>query len=179
MTPKLLNILLLASSVVMYYMIINPLYFGTDSIFFTQADSIEKLTERVNTYNKTIETIPTLISQAKLNVSQFETISEDDRKKILTMVPVSIDELKLMSELTNIGIDSGTPIDSMGIKDKGNGIYSVTFSVNTTYANFKKIITVWENSMRLFTLQSISFNPGMTENEPVKFNVELWTYYMK
>ncbi len=95
------------------------------------------------------------------------------------MVPISVNEIKLMSELTNIGLKSGVPIENMGIKDKGSGVYSVSFSVVTTYTNFKRVIAIWEKNMRLFTLESVSFIPGKTEEEPIKFSVELSTYYMK
>ena len=179
MTPKLFNILLLTLSAALYYAVINPLYFNSGSVFFSESENIQALKEKRDTYDKTIAAVPGLISQAKLSMEQYNALSEDDRKKIMTMVPVEVDEIKLMSELTNIGVASGVPIDGMGIKDKGNGVYSVSFDILTTYANFKNIMAYWENSMRLFTLQSVSFAPGKNEEEPIKFTIELSTYYMK
>lgn len=178
MSPKLLNILLIISSWALYNYIVSPLYFGEDSFIFAAGQDINSLVEKRNTYDKTIAAVPEIINQAKAVKGNYDNLSEEDKKKILVMVPVSVNDIKLMSELTNIGVESGIPLEGMGIKDKG-GTYSVSFSVMTTYANFKKIITYWENSMRLFTLQSVSFNPGKTEDEIIKFNIELYTYYMK
>lgn len=179
MTPKLLNILLIIISGILYVYIVDPLYSGTASALFPESSSIKTLTDTRNAYDATLKEVPNIISNANKAKIQYEKISEDDRKKIMTMVPVSINDIKLMSELTNIGVESGVPIDGMGIKDKGAGIYSVSFSVTTTYTNFKKIISFWENSMRLFRLESVSFSPGKTEEEPIKFSVELSTFYMK
>lgn len=178
MSPKTLNIFLMISSVMLYNYVINPLYSGATSPLFEPDQDIKKLVEKRDTYSKTIEAFPGIVDEATTMQAQYDSIQEVDRKKILTMVPVSVNDVKLMSELTNIGVDSGVPIDGMGIKDKG-GYYSVSFSVMTTYTNFKKIMTYWENSMRLFTLQSVSFSPGKTEEEEIKFTVELSTYYMK
>lgn len=185
MTPKLLNILLIIISGVLYIYVVNPLYSGTDSFFFASGQDIKSLTTKLATYDATIAEVPNIIKKAKDAKDQYDKISEDDRKKILTMVPVSVNDIKLMSEITNIGTEALTPIDGMGVKDKGlaknskEGEYSVSFTVLTTYTNFKKMMAYWESSMRLFRLQSVSFSPGKTEEEPIKFSVELSTYYMK
>ncbi len=179
MSPKLLNILLIISSWVLYNYVIDPLYFGTDSFFIESGQDIKGLVQKSKTYDKTIEIVPGLIKQAKLDQENFENILEKDKKNILVMVPVSVNEIKLMNEIANIGTDSGLVLDGMGVKDKGGGFYSISFSVITTYTKFKKFITYWENSMRLLTLQSVSFSPGKTEEDEVKFSVELTAYYMK
>lgn len=179
MTPKLLNILLIVLSWLLYSYVVDPLYSGTSSFLFDDGQGFKSLIEKRNAYDKTIEEVPKIIKQANDAKKVFDTLPEEDKKKILTMVPVSVNDIKLMSEVTNIGNESGVPLDGMDIKDKGNGLYIVSFTVTTTYTNFKNIIKVWENSMRLFTLESVTFSPGKTEEDPIKFNVELSTYYMK
>lgn len=178
MSPKYLNLLLLILSWVLYSYIVNPLYSGTESLLFPPSDSISTLTHTRDTYDKTIDAIPGLIAQSIAAKKQYESISADDKKNILVMVPVAVNDIKLMSELTNIGAAT-VPLDGMSIKDKGNGEYSVSFSIMTTYTNFKKVMAEWERSMRLFRLESVAFSPGKTEEEIIKFNVELSTYYMK
>ncbi|MBP6948608.1 MAG: type 4a pilus biogenesis protein PilO [Candidatus Pacebacteria bacterium] len=179
MTPKNLNILLIALSVFLYMYVVDPLYSGKSSFIFKEGQGFKELIKKRNDYDKILQEIPKVIKQAEVAEKQYGDISENDRKNILVMVPTSVDNIKLMSELTNIGVESGVPIDNMGIKDKEKGVYIVSFSVNTTYTNFKKIMNVWEKSMRLFTIDSVSFSPGKTEEEEVKFNVSLNTYSMK
>ncbi len=184
MSPKLLNILLLVASFVLYYYVINPLYFGAASNFFDVEKSIPRLTERVNTFDKTIAAVKTVKAHSEESFAKYSTLTEEDKKKILTMVPVEVNDIKLMSELVKISEltksegDQGVAMDGMGIKDKG-GLYSVSFNINTTYANFKKMMKIWESSGRLFSMQSVTFNPGKTEEDLIKFNIELYTYYMK
>ncbi len=180
MTPKLLNILLLILSGFLYFYIIEPLYTGSESFIFTQGQDLKTLMNERDTYDKTIAEVPKLIDKAAKAKASYDKISDTDRHNIMVMVPVSVDNIKLMSELTNIGVESGIPIDGMGVKDKSLGEYSVSFSVMATYSDFKnKVMPYWEKSMRLFTLQSVSFAPGKTEDEVVKFSVQLSTYYMK
>lgn len=178
MSPKLLNVLLIISSVVLYYYVVDPLYSGADMGLISPDKSIQKLVEERETYNKTIKAVPEVIKKANDTRKQYEDLSEEDKKKILVMVPVAVNDIKLMSEITNIGSKSGVMLENMGIKDKG-GEYSISFSVMTTYTNFKNIMKYWENSMRLFTLQSVTFSPGKTPEDIIKFNVDLSTYYMK
>lgn len=180
MTPKILNILLLTISAFLYFAVIDPLYSGTTSFLFSDGQSFKSLIAKRDAYDKTIAAVDGLIKQANDAEITYQSVSPEDKKKILTMVPISINDIKLMNELTNIGnLPGNVPIEGMGIKDRGNGEYTVDFNVTTTYSNFDKIIRIWENSMRLFTLQSVSFGPGKTEDEPTKFNIEFYTYYMK
>lgn len=179
MTPKLLNTLLLGISFFLYTYVASPLYYGKTSMLFPEGESIKMLTEKNSTYTKTIEALPALTAKAIAAEAAYKSIGEKDKNTILVMVPTEINEIKLMSEITDIGAATGLPLDSMGIKDKGNGEYSVSFSVVTTYTNFKTIMKFWENSMRLFRLQSVTFSPGKKEDDPIKFSVELSTYYMK
>ena len=179
MTPKLLNIILIVSSVLLYNFIVSPLYTGGDSSLFDASQGIDKLIVQRNTYDKTIAALPGIFAEAEKDTKEYQAISQEDRQKILVMVPTEINDIKLMSELTNMGIDSGIPIDSMGVKDKGNGEYTVGFNIFTTYSKFKKVMAYWEKSMRLFRLNSVTFSPGKTEEENTKFTVDLTAFYMK
>ncbi len=177
MTPKILNTILLLVSFILYSYVAKPLYSGTSSIF-TFGESIPTLSEKVASYQKTIDAYPELKNSAESALSAYKNISEEDRNKIMVMVPETVDEIKLMSELVNIGVASGIPIESMGIKDKG-GYYSINFTVMAKYSDFKKVMATWENSRRLLALQNVSFSSGKTDDEVLKFTVDLVAYYLK
>lgn len=177
MTPAKLNIILLIISFVLYYYVVSPLYFGTDS-FFVIGDNISTLQQKSKTLDKTIAAYAVLEKQAKDSLNAYNNISPEDKQKIMVMVPEQVDDIKLMSELTNIGIASGVPIEGMGVKDK-EGSYLISFSVTTTYDNFKKVMATWENSRRLLSLKSFTFAPGKTNDDKLKFTIELVAYYLK
>lgn len=182
MSPKILNSLLLLISFIMYNKVIDPLYFGSESPFFNPEENVPSLVKKIDTYDATIKEVKNIINKATEAKKQYEAISVEDKKKMLLMVPTSIDDIKLLKELTLSGDPekgTGLPIDNLGAKDKTNGEYSVSFSVLTTYDNFKKYMEYWENSLRLYTINSITFGPGKTEDDVIKFTIDMTTYYMK
>lgn len=182
MSPKILNTLLLLISFIMYNYVIDPLYYGSDSPFFDPEENVPSLVKKIDTYDATIKEVSSLIKKALEAKKQYEAISPDDKKNMLLMVPISIDEIKLLKELTLSSSNekgTGVPLESVGVKDKGNGEYNVSFTLYVTYDNFKKYMEYWENSLRLYSLNSISFGLGKTEDDLLKFNVDMSTYYMK
>lgn len=185
MSPKILNIFLIISSFVIYFYVAKPLYSGSNSFLISPGNDIKSLTSKRADYDKTIEAVSDVFKQSDVAKKQYENLSDIDKKNILTMVPVTVDEIKLMSEITNLAVLSGIKMENMGIKDRGVnkkdnfGEYTASFNFFDTYSNFKKSMVVWENSMRLFKIDSVSFTPPATEDELIKFNVSLSTYYMK
>lgn len=185
MSPKILNIFLIISSFVIYFYIAKPLYSGSNSFLISPGNDVKSLISKRADYDKTIDAVSDVFKQSDAAKKQYESLSDADKKNILTMVPVSVNEIKLMAEITNLATLSGIKMEGMGIKDKGVnkkenfGEYIVSFNFLDTYSNFKKSMTVWENSMRLFKVDAITFTPAATEDEVTKFNVSLSTYYMK
>ena len=177
MTPKLLNILLLICSAVLYYLFITPLYSGVSSGVWSPGEkSVKALIKQKSGYETTLLEADKVVSQAKILQKKYENYDEETKRKIMLMVPESVDSI-LLDELTRIVSDSG-PVEGITIRNKGEGEYIVSFSVITTYTQFKTFITYWEKSMRLFSLQSVTFSPGKNDEALIKFNVEFSTYYM-
>ena len=185
MSPKILNIFLIISSFVLYFYAIKPLYSGPSSFLVGPGNDVKSLISRRADYDKTIDVVSDVFKQADKARTQYESLTDVDKKNILTMVPVTVDEIKLMSEITNLAVISGIKMEGFGIKDKGVnkkdnfGEYTVSFSFLGTYSDFKKSMVHWENSMRLFKVDAITFTPAASEDEVTKFTVSLATYYMK
>lgn len=179
MSPKLLNILLIIATGTLYYLFINPIYSGIDTgIWSPGEENIKSLIVLRDQYDATIKGIDGISSKANALQKRYDSFDDETKTKMMIMVPDSINTIKLLSELTSIADQAGFPLDSIGVKDRG-GEYSVSFTVVTTYTKFKDFITHWEKSMRLFTLQSVTFSPGKTDEDALKFNVDLTTYYLK
>ncbi len=159
-------------------MLVGPLYSGEDVGVWAPENNVKSLIQQREDYTKTIEGVNTIIAQAKNITKQYEGIDDETRRKLSIMIPDSINEIKLYAELTRIGAQANLPLEAIGLKDKGLGEYTVSLTVKTTYTNFKKFISYYEKSMRLFTLESVFFAPAREENAEVKFNVELTTYYL-
>ncbi len=180
MSPKLLNILLIVSSYVLYFYIAVPIYTGAVSILLTPGENnIKSLIEKKEKYVLANESIETLITEAKSIQGKYDAFDQATKDKIMIMIPESIDNIKLLSELTRIANENGITLDSLSVKEKGGGEYAVNLTMMATYSQFKEFITYYENSMRLLALQSVNFSPSKNETDEYKFSVEFLTYYLK
>lgn len=178
MSPKLFNSLLIIVSVVLYFYVIDPLYTGADAVFWNSGPSIQSLNVLKNQYQATIDGVSGILQEAKDLEKEYNSFDATTTKNMMIMVPSSIEEVRLLSELTEMANLSGFSIEGLNVKDK-SGEYTVNFTMNTTYPKFKTFMYKFETSMRLFTLKSVSFTPSKDETELIKFSVELSTYYMK
>jgi Tfp pilus assembly protein PilO len=154
-----------------------PLYSGADAVFWTPPASVTSLLSIRNNYTQTLNGIKAVISEANKMNKDYGVFNEAIKNQIEIMVPKSVEEVLLLSELREISDKSGVAMEDLGVKDKGMGEYSVNFTIKSTYANFKKFMMVYEKSMRLLTLKGVSFDPSKDESAIVKFNVSLSTYY--
>lgn len=183
MSPKLLNILLLIGSLAIYYLVIGPLQTGEDTGVWSPDKSIDALVDLNKQYDQTIPQIDKITEQAKsLNKIYTELNSNEEmRRNLQLMVPSEVDEVRLLNEVSKIAGQGGIAIKDLTVKDKSGAFpkYSVTFSLETTYPKFKDFITNYEKSMRLFTIESVSFNAPLKEGDLTKFNVILSTHYLK
>jgi hypothetical protein len=179
MSPKLFNTLLILTTVVLYYMVTNPLYTGVSSALYTVDAGVGSLKNTVAEYDVAVSQVDVLIRDSRSLQKEYDGFSEETRKNIMVMVPQSVEELRLLSEMTSIATESGIALEGLTVKDKGTGRYSITFSVKTTYQKFKDFITRYEKSMRLLSLDSVNFNAGTSDDDIIKFTVSLSTYYLK
>lgn len=180
MSPKLLNILLIVSSYVLYFYIFVPVYTGVDSILLTPGENnIKSLIEKKEKYVLANKSIDGLVKEANSLQSKYDSFDQVTKDKIMVMVPESVDNIKLLSEMTRIAYEKGVILDSLSVKEKGGGEYAVNLTILATYSQFKEFITYYENSMRLLALQSVAFSPSKNETDEYKFSVEFLTYYLK
>jgi hypothetical protein len=179
MSPKSLNILLILTSFVLYFYVVKPLYTGANSGVWTPGeDSIQGLIAKKERYENTSRVVDDLIKKANKFKEEYEAFDAETLQNMSIMVPDSVNNLKLLSEMTKIARDNNLVIDGLGIRDKG-GEYSVSFSMSATYQQFKELIKFYERSKRLLALQSVTFNPPKNEHDDAKFILEFSTYYLK
>lgn len=177
MSPKLFNILLIISSIVIYSYVIKPLYTGEDTGFWTPKESVQSLLLSKKQYVATINGIDEIKQEAKKIEKEYSVFDDTVKNNMIIMVPDSINEVKLLSELTKIANDVGFAIEGLSVKDK-SGEFSINFVIKTTYPKFKDFIARYEKSKRLLTLDSVAFTPVEDEQEPIKFQITMTTYYM-
>jgi len=172
-----------------YILISTSLLYAFAYPFWTEVSM--KIDEKAK-YQKTIEDVNMLNQKKDKLLSQIDQISVEDRERIDTFMPSSLDFVKLTSDINNVGSKYGIVIDKVNSieKDKSVGnsideaqppkIYdtaSVSFSFSSSYSNFVKFIGDLEKSLRILDVKTISINPK--ETGTYDFMLEMETYWTK
>ncbi|MEN9337967.1 MAG: hypothetical protein RIQ41_281 [Candidatus Parcubacteria bacterium] len=183
MSKNLLNILLAVSTFALYYLLINPLYNGTGGVWQPE-ESIKMLRDLNGQYDETLRQANELYSQAETLRGQYSRISQDQKDMMKIMVPDSIDKVRLLSEVTNVAGLAGLKLENISYSDgsiaaSGRGYATISFSVKTTYEKFKELMYAFETSMRLFSIQSVSFSSPAEDGQLTSYQVRLDTYFLK
>lgn len=183
MSPKLLNIFLIIASFATYYILIGPLWTGAGTVW-SPKQGIVDLRNSEAQYSSTVSQAEGLFNQGKDLRSQYEAIDEETKLKMIQMVPSSVDPVRLLSEVNNIAGQSGIALAGVTysegvVADKLRGSYDLAFTVKTSYPKFKEFMRNYETSLRLFTLQSVTFSAPDKAEDLINFQVKLRTYYLK
>lgn len=184
MSKNLLYALMLVSSFALYYVVINPLYTGIGSLWQPEK-GIVTLRDSNAQYDAALAKVQSLSEQADALRGQYEAVSPEVKEKMATMVPESIEPVRLMSEVNTIANGTGLIIHDLNYSEipasaaGTKGSYAVSFTVNTSYIRFKELMRNYETSLRLFTIKSVVFNVPTVEGENINFQVRLETSYMK
>lgn len=182
MSKKILNILLILTTFFTYYVFINPLYSGMGGVF-SFGEGVKTLKNKKAEYDSAVMEADKLVKDAQEKVEAYDKLSEEERERMSVMLPESVDTIRLMHEISMLSITSGMPVSNLAVSESepasnGKGVVTVNLSVKSSYAKFKEFMKVIENSMRLFSVKSVTFNAPETDGEPVTFNVILETYYL-
>lgn len=183
MSKNLLNLLLIVGTFTVYYLLIGPLYKGVGGVW-QPAGSIQSLRELKSQYNETLNQADNLFTQAETLRSQYSRVTDEQKAKMKVMVPDSIDKVRLLSEVYNISVVAGIPFNELAYSDgqsniTGRGSASISFAVKTTYPQFKVLMDTLEKSLRLFSIQSVSFTAPERESDPTSYQIKLETYFIK
>lgn len=183
MSKNLINLLLATASFALYYLVIGPLYSGTGSVW-QPAEGITQLQQKNDDYGNTLAQAGSLVQQANSLRSQYTGIPDATKQNMKLMVPDSVDPVRLVSEITNIGIQTGLTLDDVTYAAGQNvsdtyGSYRVSFTVKTTYSKFKELMHNVETSLRLLAIQNVTFTIPDKDTGLMSFQVTLETYYMK
>jgi Tfp pilus assembly protein PilO len=181
MSPRLLNILLLISSLVIYNYVVSPLYAGGDGALFSLGESVQDLVRDNMQYDATIPKVDPIISSAAKMKKTYDNFDPELKTKINIMVPSKIEDVRLLSEVSNLANSTGVAVKDVSVKEKGGAFpkYNVNMSVKATYEQFKEFMAGFDTSLRLYTLESVSFGQPEKDTGLIKFDLVLSTHYLK
>lgn len=183
MSKNLLNLLLIVTVFAMYYLVISPIYNGIGGVW-QPALSIPQLRNMNAQYDTTLAQADTLYNQAQTLRAQYANVSPEEKQKMEMMVPNSVDKIRLLDEVDAIGKKTGLALDSLSYSEgtsaiNGLGAAGISFIVKTNYPKFKELMDNFEKSLRLYSVQTVTFSSPAKDGDLTSYQVKLNTYYLK
>ncbi len=197
MLKVIFPILLLSTSVLMFFTFINPHY---------QKIKTEKI--ELSDYNEALDNSKIILGQKNDLLATVNEIPQEQKDKLEKLLPSNIDNIRLIIEINNIakryGIvlraiefgstpgsgDKKTDSSQMGQKGAapsttgGNNEYGTVTLGFTTVASYKTCVSFLkeiETSLRLVEIKSVLFDaPASSQDKDLyTFRIELSTFWLK
>ena len=184
--------------VIILFLMVIIFVFAYKIIVMPVGASIDNEIKKVNEDKKTQKTylLKTLENINKYK-KDYENLNSDDREKINLMIPDVNDAEKLFTDMELLILKNGFILNSLeitsvdksssakskkDIKESENisnskdlGVIELKLDVsNSSYKNFKKLLSVFENNLRILDVHNISFAPDGSS-----LSFEITTYYFK
>ncbi|GMU74453.1 MAG: hypothetical protein AMXMBFR44_6500 [Candidatus Campbellbacteria bacterium] len=174
------GIIFIVVAVAVFFGLTNPKYQTTKTV----RDKVAQLDEALDKAKELTELRDTL-------TVQYNSFTDEELKKLNTLLPDSVDTVRLIIDvdniadahnltLLNISIAGGevTSQQSSGPEGRPYGVMNLSFNVSTTYEQFKAFLIDVERSLRLLDVQTISFGqPDVTGR--TTYTVSARTYWLK
>jgi len=181
---NLTALILIASSIGIVYGFSLPLW---NEIKVLRADEAK--------YSDALEKVAVLETTLKNQEARVASIPPEDMERLEKLLPDTVDNVKLIIDISNVAASQGLIIRDIGIvtpQDEatsrtavsaassraGYDYIDLSFSVTAQYSQFLGFITALEQSLRLVDIIKVSFAPtdiGASYN----FSVTLRTYWLK
>lgn len=182
MTRFILPLILVAASIGLFVLYINPTYQG--------ADGIKSLQAQVVSYNDALDKSQELKKVRDDLLSRYNTFTSDDTTKLNEVLPDNVDNIRLVIDINNIASrhnlavknlstgDAQSSANTAAVGASSNPIGSVDlgFTVSADYDTFLAFLADLEHSLRLMDVETISFNTsetGINDN-----NISIRTYWL-
>jgi Tfp pilus assembly protein PilO len=184
-------LILIAASIGSFFMVTKPKY---DALLATR--------NTVTSYDSNLETAKRLKESRDELISRFNSIPKADLDSLKTLLPDSVDNIRLiiqlealatrngLSKLRNVDYQvpeknpTGVEIESTEAP-KPYGEFIISFQTNGPYKNFLAFVNDLERNLRLVDVTSVDFTP-QTANEKnpnpaaaMTYKVTLKTYWLK
>jgi hypothetical protein len=159
---------------------------------YSPAKVLPQLMEQKQNDQKYLDTIGSIESKKDELLTKYDNISQDYRDNINTVLPDSLDFIRLVSELDSVAANYGISIGKMTSRETSKSVGStvenaqpekiynsaaVGFSFTTSYDNFKSFMSRLEKSLRILDIKSVKISEG--EKGTYSFDVEFETYWLK
>lgn len=153
---------------------------------------IGSLSEEKKKYEDSLALVADIENKKNALVEQYNNISEEDKKVISTVLPDSLNFVRLVSQIDEVGAEQGIKIDSITLRELDSSVGSsiadaappkpyrsaiVGFSFDASYDRFNVFMDRLEKSMRVLDVRSVNIETG--DDNVYSYKVEFETYWVK
>jgi Tfp pilus assembly protein PilO len=128
----------------------------------------------------------------------YTAISPEERENLTKLLPDTVDNVRLILDISNIAAESGIEIRDISVTREGEqlerrqtntastittsndiGTITLSFSVEATYEKFVGFIKSLERALRLVDIRALEINPSRGDNIFYNFDITLDTYWLR
>lgn len=193
----LIPIILIGSAIAGFVLVVNPMYKEVSSLLKVQTAS----------YDQALDNSKNLEKERDKLTSKKNSFSEDDLKKLKTLLPDNVDSVRLIIEIQTLASPFGMVLKDVKynpdttpdtknpqVKETEDltqvanyGIWNLEFSVEGTYDNFLKFSRALENNLRIVDISAVQFSSDVAASstskasapDSYKYSFKIKTYWMK
>ncbi len=160
MSPKLLNILLVLVPAMLYNFVYLPLTTGTPSVLLAPSASIRGLQTKNVQYANTLNLVTDIQTNIKKINDDYKAVSPATTTIVETMLPDTIDQLKLRKEVIAIADAAGVGLKEVKIREDRSstavGSYIIDFTFKARYKNAKLLLDEYEKNRRFYIINALN-----------------------
>ena len=186
-------VILILLSFGLFFFYANPTYQGETGAPQSANKSVKELLKEQEDYREALAKSKEIeLTQTGL-ITQYNGISEEDKERLLKLLPDHIDSVRLIIDINNIAAqyamslknidvvegDAGESAQggTIGPSEALSGKVAFAFSLSGTYDKFRSFLRDLEQSLRLIDVASVAFGGG--KEEEYDYQVTIHTYRLK
>ncbi len=190
---NLTAIILILASLGLFIFYVNPTYREETGASVPAEKSIKELQNDRSEYEEALEKSREIEIARTGLIAQFNSISEENKERLLKLLPDHIDSVRLIIDintiaaqyemtLKNIDIVEGSETGSsaegtIGPSEELYGKVSFAFSLSGPYEKFRSFLRDLEQSLRLIDVTSVAFGTG--KEGVYDYQMTIHTYRLK
>lgn len=155
-------------------------------------NEISSLMAEKDKYESSLSTVAEIENKKNELLTKFNQISEADRKNIDTVLPNSLDFVRLISQIDAVAARHGISIDRLSSKELDSSVGEsiaeaeppkpyrsslVGFSFTASYDKFNSFMDDMEKSLRILDVRSVKI--GVKDKGEYSYSVEFEAYWLK
>lgn len=170
----LLPVLIIILGIALFFGLTQPLL----SSGSTADPGIAELKQEKEVLESALNTARLAAEKLTVLETQYNAITEEQKAALENVLPNTIDEVRLIIYVQNIGVQNKTPLKGVSVAQAANGSaaqnvpsetgvalvaagyepVSISFTVKATYNQFLSLVEKMEKSLKIFDITSVEFS---------------------